>query len=170
MRELGTRKRTHGGSRVRSVQGRLSIEIRNEDETGAEPAKVEPSVKSSGFRRPPKSSGPNPEKASTGTRPPAPAFHPLAYRSVVADWPIAWREEWGRRANELEESGVPWRDAETQAFVEFWHKLQREGRVAPSPEAEATSSGMDAPSLPLEEPSDVNPDASPPDQKPSPAE
>ena len=27
--------------------------------------------------------------------PPAPVFHPLAYRGVVAEWPVEWRERWG---------------------------------------------------------------------------
>ena len=48
-------------------------------------------------------------------------FHPLAYRGVVAGWPDTWRERWGRRANELEETGLSWRDAEAQAFVEVWN-------------------------------------------------
>jgi hypothetical protein len=52
---------------------------------------------------------------------PAAVFHPLAYRGVVADWPIELRERWGRRANDLEEGGLSWRDAETQAFVEVWN-------------------------------------------------
>jgi hypothetical protein len=51
---------------------------------------------------------------------------------VVADWPIEWREQWGLRANSLEETGLSWRDAETQAFVEVWHQL----RQAQQPEAE----------------------------------
>lgn len=45
---------------------------------------------------------------------------PLPYRQVLATWPDDWRERWGRRANELEESGLPWRDAEGRAFVEVW--------------------------------------------------
>jgi hypothetical protein len=52
---------------------------------------------------------------------PPPTFHPLAYRHVVADWPVESRERWGRRANELEAAGLPWRDAETQAFIEVWN-------------------------------------------------
>jgi hypothetical protein len=63
---------------------------------------------------------------------PPPVFHPLAYRGVVAQWPIVWREQWGRRANELEESGLTWRDAETQAFVEVWN-LRRQSQPDNSP-------------------------------------
>lgn len=52
-------------------------------------------------------------------------FHPLAYRGVVAGWTIEDRERWGRRANELEEAGLAWRDAEARAFVEVWLRLRR---------------------------------------------
>ena len=88
------------------------------------PVKAEPPARSSGFRRPAKVVGPSQDQFARRRRPSAPVFHPLAYRSVVADWPIEWREQWGQRANELEETGLSWRDAETQAFVELWHKLQ----------------------------------------------
>jgi len=60
------------------------------------------------------------------TSSPPPIFHPLAYRGVVANWPVEWREQWGRRANSLEESGLSWRDAETQAFVEVWNQLRHQ--------------------------------------------
>jgi hypothetical protein len=70
----------------------------------------------------------------TSPAPPS-AFHPPAYRVVVAGWPEDWRERWGRRANELEEAGLSWRDAEAHAFVEVWY-LVREGRHAlvPAPD------------------------------------
>ena len=155
MRELRTLKRTRGGSRVRSVQGRLSIEVGDEDAAGGEPVKAEPSARSSGFRRPAKASGANQDRPPTGGRPPAPVFHPLAYRSVVADWPLAWREQWGRRANELEETGLSWRDAETQAFVELWHKLQREGPAPETPSGDTSPSGNEATSLPGDTPSSI---------------
>ena len=123
MRELRTLKRIRPGSRVRSVQGRLSIEFGDEDDTGGDQLKVEPPVRSSGFRRPSKSSAVNQER-SPGVRTTAPVFHPLAYRSVVAGWALEGRELWGKRANELEETGLSWRDAETQAFVEVWHNYR----------------------------------------------
>jgi hypothetical protein len=63
---------------------------------------------------------------SVQTSSPPPVFHPLAYRGVVANWPIEWREQWGRRANSLEEGGLSWRDAETQAFVEVWNQLRHQ--------------------------------------------
>ena len=123
MRELRTLKRIRPGSRVRSVQGRLSIEVGDEDDTAGDQLKAEPPARSSGFRRPTKSSAVNQERSS-GVRTTAPVFHPLAYRSVVAGWPLEWRELWGRRANDLEETGLSWRDAETQAFVVVWHKYR----------------------------------------------
>ena len=61
----------------------------------------------------------------------APVFHPLAYRGVVAEWPVEWRERWGRRANALEENGLSWRDAEAQAFVEVWSQLRRQPAAHP---------------------------------------
>jgi hypothetical protein len=66
---------------------------------------------------------------------PPPVLHPPAYRGVLASWPEDWRERWGRRANELEEAGLSWRDAEAQAFAEVWNLLRREPRagvLAPS--------------------------------------
>ena len=170
VRELRTRKRTRDGSRGRSVQGRLSIEIRNEDEAGGEPAKAEPTAKSSGFRRPPKATGSNQDKSSPGARPAAPAFHPLAYRSVVADWPIAWRELWGRRANELEEGGLSWRDAETQAFVELWHRLQHEGHAALETPAEPAAGDDASPGTGPDASSRIDVESPPVDPASSPAE
>jgi len=123
VRELRTLRRTRGGLRVRSVQGRLSIEFGDEDEVGGEQTKPEPPARSSGFRRPAKSSSTSSERSSS-TRAAATVFHPLAYRSVVANWPIEWREQWGHRANDLEETGLSWRDAEAKAFVEIWHKIR----------------------------------------------
>jgi hypothetical protein len=83
------------------------------------------------------SKGSRRHSAALSTTPPI--FHPLAYRGVVAGWPVEWREQWGRRANEFEECGLSWRDAETQAFVEVW-KLRRSVVAArPSPDALAAS-------------------------------
>ena len=69
----------------------------------------------------------NTETTSQQPASPPPVFHPLAYRGVVANWPVEWREQWGKRANSLEESGLSWRDAETQAFVEVWNLLRNHG-------------------------------------------
>ncbi len=135
MSELRTLRRTHGGSRIRSVQGRLSIEF-GEDEAGVDLTKVESLSRSPGFRRPVRSSS-EPQVRPQPSRTSPPTFHPLAYRSVVAEWPVEWREQWGHRANALEEKGLSWRDAETQAFVEIWHELRREQ----SPDRQSPSAG-----------------------------
>ncbi len=66
----------------------------------------------------------NPRRRSTRTPAAAPVVHPPEYRRVLGNWPDAWREEWGHRANALEESGLSWRDAEAQAFVEVWNRLR----------------------------------------------
>src|SRR5690242_6262047 len=60
---------------------------------------------------------------------PPPNFHPPAYRGVLASWPEDWRERWGRRANELEETRLSRRDAEAQAFAEVWNQFRRESRT-----------------------------------------
>jgi hypothetical protein len=73
--------------------------------------------------------------------PPAPVFHPLAYRGVVAEWPVEWRERWGRRANALEEKGLSWRDAEAQAFIEVWSEVRAQQSKHP---ATSTSAPADA--------------------------
>ncbi|WP_337177616.1 hypothetical protein [Paludisphaera sp.] len=81
------------------------------------------------YRRPRKAA-PAKAPAKPDRTPPPPVFHPLAYRSVVAAWSLESRERWGRRANELEDHGLSWRDAETQAFVEVWNDLRRSGGFA----------------------------------------
>jgi hypothetical protein len=58
--------------------------------------------------------------------PPASVFHRPAYRKVLADWPVEWREQWGHRANALEDNGLSWRDAETQAFLEVWSRFRNQ--------------------------------------------
>jgi hypothetical protein len=78
------------------------------------------------------------ERRPIDTNSPPPVFHPLAYRGVVAEWPIERREQWGRRANALEENGLSWRDAETQAFVEVWN-LIRQAQAEHSAAAELTA-------------------------------
>ena len=142
MRELRTLKPTRRGLRTRNVQGRLSMECGDEDKATGNPTKSDSAARSSGFRRPAKLTTTTPERTPNGC-PPAPKFHPLAYRSVVAGWPVEFRELWGRRANELEETGLSWRDAETQAFVEVWLQFRRSlaQNVAETPtELEASAS------------------------------
>jgi hypothetical protein len=78
-------------------------------------------------------------RVSVKSSAPPPIFHPLAYRGVVAEWPVEWRERWGRRANELEETGMSWRDAETQAFIEVWTERRREQQAEPAATAATTA-------------------------------
>jgi hypothetical protein len=102
----------------------------DEEETGeTAPAPVPAADIASGLRR-------VPVKSNS----PAPVFHPLAYRGVVAEWPIEWRERWGRRANALEEKGLSWRDAEAQAFVEVWNEVRAQQSTHPAPSAAPASS------------------------------
>ena len=96
-----------------------------------EPPTVPPADIADGFRR-----------LATKSSAPPPIFHPLAYRGVVAEWPIEWRERWGRRANALEESGLSWRDAEAQAFVEVWTEIRRQHSVE-STTPNVMSSGLE---------------------------
>jgi hypothetical protein len=98
----------------------------DEDESGeARPAVAPAPDATSGFRK-------------LAVKPPARGnfAHPPAYRGVVALWPVEWRERWGIRSNALEDEGLSWRDAETQAFVELWNQLRNE----PSGHSAATSS------------------------------
>lgn len=44
---------------------------------------------------------------------------PLLWRAQIADWPVPWREQWGRRTAELEDFGLSWREAEERAFDEL---------------------------------------------------
>jgi hypothetical protein len=114
--ELRTLRRGRDWSPVRRVQGRLSMIFGDEDQTGqVDPATVPPTDSTLNVGRVP-------------ARPdsPPPVFHPLEYRNVVAKWPVEWRERWGRRANGLEETGLSWRDAETQAFIEIWKQIRNE--------------------------------------------
>jgi hypothetical protein len=66
----------------------------------------------------------NPGRRNPRASASAPVFHPPEYRRVLANWPDEWREQWGHRANALEENGLSWRDAEAQAFVEVWNRLR----------------------------------------------
>jgi len=88
----------------------------DEDQTGSiNPAPVPSSENPSGTRR---RSATTPSRSTISHRP--------EYRTVVAARPVEWRERWGRRANALEENGLSWRDAETQAFVEVWNQFRKE--------------------------------------------
>jgi hypothetical protein len=45
----------------------------------------------------------------------------------LASWPVARREMWGIRANELEGQGLSWRDAERRAYAETAEAMAAEG-------------------------------------------
>lgn len=140
MGELRAPKRVSSGVRRRSVQGRLAIAVEDEVDSG-DLLQAQAGGRDEGFRRPVNSS--NPAKRASRGRQPIPVFHPLAYRSVVAGWSLENREQWGRRANELEETGLGWRDAEAQAFVEVWHRVRRSDAPSKAAPAEAESERAD---------------------------
>jgi hypothetical protein len=48
-----------------------------------------------------------------------PTPDPLPWRRRLARWPDLWRQRWGLRANVLEDAGLDWRSAESQAFDEM---------------------------------------------------
>ena len=51
---------------------------------------------------------------------------------IAGSWPTgptSWRERWGRRANDLEDSGLSWRDAEGRAFVEIYGQVRAATKV-----------------------------------------
>jgi hypothetical protein len=60
---------------------------------------------------------------------------PCPWRKVLPGWPVEWRERWGRRANELAESGIRWPDDEAKAFVEVLAERER-NPIPPPTEAE----------------------------------
>ncbi len=129
MSELGVLKRAPLAPRRRAgVQRRLNMPVAQAagPVLATPPQEGPPQVR---FRRPRKAA-PALRSEPVDRTPPPPVFHPLAYRSVVAAWALEARERWGLRANELEDAGLSWRDAETQAFVEVWNHLRREGGFA----------------------------------------
>lgn len=55
------------------------------------------------------------------------------WRERLANWPYEWRERWGIRANELEEAGVPWIEAEKRAWNETLTAKREAETAAPEP-------------------------------------
>lgn len=53
---------------------------------------------------------------------------PPPCRAALAHWPVSWREQWGLLANALEDSGLPWHEAEARAFVEVWNRKRVEAK------------------------------------------
>lgn len=50
---------------------------------------------------------------------------PLPWRATLAAWPDEWRERWGRRANDYEDAGLPWFEAEALAFEDTVREMSR---------------------------------------------
>ena len=120
MSELQTLKRSRLKSTHSNLQGRLILQYPEDDLDLTSNVYAED-------RLSPKQSRPG-VRSSVG-HPHAPKLaieHPPAYRKVVAGWSDDWRERWGLLANSLEESGLSWRDAESQAFVEIWKQIRVE--------------------------------------------
>src|SRR5512144_989443 len=46
------------------------------------------------------------------------------WREELPRWPDDWRERWGRRANELDEAGVPHPDDERHAYAEVLAEIE----------------------------------------------
>jgi hypothetical protein len=114
--EVRPRSRKTVAARVREIQGMLAMHgLESETETTEqelETVTAEPPTPTRSF------------KATTTTE-----LRPLPYRSVLAAWPDEWRERWGRRANELEEAGFSWRDAESRSFLEVWNQWRLTAKV-----------------------------------------
>lgn len=91
------------------------------------------------------------------TKPTEPPPRGLPWRQHLPWWPDAWRERWGRRAVELEETGIGWREAEERAFVEILAERaaapDADVYVEPDEERpEATIVDFDRTYLPIAEP------------------
>lgn len=117
-----------------AVQGRLAIRFPEDGEFG------NPDVESRAARTDGTSSSrrrdrSDPQRKRSGQAERSPVVHPPAYRRVLAGWSDDWRERWGRLANSLEETGLSWRDAETQAFVEVWKQIREDASHA-NPQAD----------------------------------
>lgn len=63
----------------------------------------------------------------------------LPWRALLPKWPDEWRERWGRRANELEQSGTHWVEAERQAWDETLAARQRPETAQPKAEPKRMS-------------------------------
>lgn len=63
------------------------------------------------------------------------------WREPLARWPDECRERWGRRANDLEASGLHWVEAERQAWNETL-ALKRQGTAAATVAAVETTRNL----------------------------
>ncbi len=51
-----------------------------------------------------------------------PTVSRLFWRGIVARWAITARQQWGDRANELQDAGMDWQKAERRAFEEIMER------------------------------------------------
>ena len=73
-------------------------------------------------------SGPDSERPAGPPEAAEPDPPPWATSSAeLAGWPLVWRRRWGRRANELQDEGVPWPEQGRRAFVEVKAEMDRAG-------------------------------------------
>ena len=119
MSEVRLRARMARSRRVREIQGMLAMQGLDLEASQEATAVME---------RPTPATIPR-SKRSVGRTVSQDTIKPLPYRAVLADWPDDWRERWGRRANELEDSGLSWRDAEGRAFLEIWNQFKASTQV-----------------------------------------
>lgn len=86
------------------------------------------------LREPPTTTRGEPEAAAGATDGPAEAEAPVEppeppatpWRRFLPGWSEERRERWGKRANELAESGVAWPEDERRAFEEIVGTVDRE--------------------------------------------
>ena len=62
------------------------------------------------------------DEPSEATRPES--FSRLFWRPTIARWPIDRRQDWGDRANALQDAGLDWKEAERLAFDEIMAHLR----------------------------------------------
>jgi len=108
----------------------------------AEPAEIEGGCVLSALSPDPRTKPPSPRLPAPVSAPPE-SEHALAEPvapvapwpprpAELAEWPIPWRERWGRLANQLQDQGVPWPDHERQAFDRVKAEMAEGGRPIPT--------------------------------------
>lgn len=129
MSQVRLRSRRRPAARDREIQGMLAMQGLESEPTETDPTTVTTDWRmDSGGLAPPMPT-PTPTSTRAGRAPLDVDVKPLPYRQVLAVWPDEWRERWGRRANELEDAGLSWRDAEGRAFLELWNDWRATGSV-----------------------------------------
>lgn len=124
MNRVRPRSRRKVEERVREIQGMLAMQGLMSEEMGTDPTTVAMDWGMESGGSPPTPTPTRTERATFDVD-----VKPLPHRIVLAAWPDEWRERWGRRANDLEEAGLSWRDAEGRAFVEVWSEWRASASV-----------------------------------------